>query len=869
MKYAHYKGERGFIALTSTLILTIVLVLLVYSTSSGSFYARSSALSSEYKRISMGLSESCTNAALLKIAQNYNYAPPFGGETVAVGPDTCVIRKVVHDTEDPVTHRKNVTIYTGSRYPNIGGSWSTTKITATVQNPTVSVTQPPPSCALQVTPTTVQAGQPITVQWASSANTASFALTPTPSPAINNPADALSGTRTFTIASAGDVQFTGTATNAYGTSAQCGPVTVHITPPPPSPSCADTTMIFDRTGSMNSTDRANEKSAGTQLINLYASVPTFPKVSVGSFGGLTSGMWAEIPNAPPGTAPTGGLLSFNYGALIATLNTITGGTSSGGSDLGQGIEVARQELDSIRSTKPQKVIVFVSDGEANHASPGGACSTSDATQSFLCRADYAKQYFGVDGAGKQKLQIFTVYYSHVVNAAARALLAQVATDSDDDSNATASTGAQGPTRAIGTAPNNKWTNASNAFTNDSTFATDSISTDAQAYGDFNLSVPSGATVSSVDVIVDGVAGPGPVNSPNVVPNGIGSYDGWTLTGSTKASAVSTNDADTSRVSSPASPLGAAQTFAFSSPSIPVGSTINSVTVTVIASRTSTSVTQFAIRAENGNAVGQQSDGSTISIGSAANAYGSYSRVLTTNPLNAGAPWTTADIAATRFGVIKMNSTGTTRVTQLYITVNYTPVSAVGSCQLSADMSWNNGTNWSSAKSITLDTTESAKSAGGDTWGHTWTNGQFGNGSFLLRLTNGTCSSGTAASVNYMTVNVTYSSFDPTSENSDGDNFFITPDTSNAAAIQNIFDTIGKRVCPAAAQACANTVDDDGDGLVDAADPSCHVGDVLSGAYNASDNDEWTAPPIPAPPTAPLAPTGITIGSWDEIVSPNP
>lgn len=43
--------------------------------------------------------------------------------------------------------------------------------------------------------------------------------------------------------------------------------------------------------------------------------------------------------------------------------------------------------------------------------------------------------------------------------------------------------------------------------------------------------------------------------------------------------------------------------------------------------------------------------------------------------------------------------------------------------------------------------------------------------------------------------------------------------------------------------CNNTADDDGDGLVDANDPGCHVGNVMSGAYDPTDNTERNNPKI--------------------------
>lgn len=138
MKYKNL--QNGFIALTSTLILSAVLVMLMITTSTSSFFTRFDALYGEFKRVSLGLSESCLNIALLKIAQNYNYLPPVGGEIINVGIDTCTIKSITcldNPCEDTMG-RKKLEIETGAKYPSSNGSWSTNKIKISAQNPAIS-----------------------------------------------------------------------------------------------------------------------------------------------------------------------------------------------------------------------------------------------------------------------------------------------------------------------------------------------------------------------------------------------------------------------------------------------------------------------------------------------------------------------------------------------------------------------------------------------------------------------------------------------------------------------------------------------------------------------------------------------------------
>jgi len=94
------------------------------------------------------------------------------------------------------------------------------------------------------------------------------------------------------------------------------------------------------------------------------------------------------------------------------------------------------------------------------------------------------------------------------------------------------------------------------------------------------------------------------------------------------------------------------------------------------------------------------------------------------------------------------------------------------------------------------------------------------------------------------------------------NFFVSP---GSADMQAVFQAIGAAVCPASASQCANTVDDDSDGLTDVSDPDCHTDGNAgnAGSYDALDNDEWGPLVIPTPPAPPPPPPTIKVGSWIE------
>ena len=128
-------------------------------------------------------------------------------------------------------------------------------------------------------------------------------------------------------------------------------------PAPPAPSCADTVMVLDRTGSMNS-DLGNEKIAANSLVDLYAGVlpPALPpELGVASFGGL-DGSSASVPAL--------GQLTTIYTNTKSAITSMMANTSSVGTNLAAAINSANNELNSSRHIAgKKKVIIIVSDGD--------------------------------------------------------------------------------------------------------------------------------------------------------------------------------------------------------------------------------------------------------------------------------------------------------------------------------------------------------------------------------------------------------------------------------------------------------------------------------------------------------------------------
>ncbi len=80
--------SNGYIAIISTIIISLVLMGMVFSVSFSGVSSRSNILNSEFKEQGFALAEACTETALLKLAQNKFYS---GNENILVGSDQCSI----------------------------------------------------------------------------------------------------------------------------------------------------------------------------------------------------------------------------------------------------------------------------------------------------------------------------------------------------------------------------------------------------------------------------------------------------------------------------------------------------------------------------------------------------------------------------------------------------------------------------------------------------------------------------------------------------------------------------------------------------------------------------------------------------------
>ncbi len=346
---------RGFVALISAVIISTVLLGLSVAIGSNTFFARFDALNREYKRLSLGFAESCVTTALGRIGSDYNYSVgsavlvPLG--TLYGKPAECTITSV--SSGAVVNGKKTFTIATKASF---NGAFSLINAQAIAQDPSQAPVTPPPTCAFNPTAVSVPSGQTVPFAWSTAGGgIISFVM----DRGVGSLTPFSSGSGSFVAPSGpGTYTYTGTVTNAGGSN-PCN-IIVTVTPPPPAPSCADTMMVFDRSGSLSNSDLSNERNAGTSLTNLYAGVSSLPKIGAGSAGGL---------DGSDASVPVNGQLTTAYNTILSLINTITASNSSVGSNLGEEINVGANELNSVRHTSgKQKVLIFVSDGLPNQPS---------------------------------------------------------------------------------------------------------------------------------------------------------------------------------------------------------------------------------------------------------------------------------------------------------------------------------------------------------------------------------------------------------------------------------------------------------------------------------------------------------------------
>ncbi|MBU6501031.1 MAG: hypothetical protein KGJ89_02805 [Patescibacteria group bacterium] len=92
MRNRSQENQKGFIAVTSALVIAVLLLAVTLSLSFTGFFSRFNVLYLSYKEKSYSLAEACANTALLKRAIDGSYVGP---ETIYLGTDSCNILSIV------------------------------------------------------------------------------------------------------------------------------------------------------------------------------------------------------------------------------------------------------------------------------------------------------------------------------------------------------------------------------------------------------------------------------------------------------------------------------------------------------------------------------------------------------------------------------------------------------------------------------------------------------------------------------------------------------------------------------------------------------------------------------------------------------
>ncbi len=756
--------NRGFIALMSAVIISAIMLGFLFTTDKTTFYARFDALDSEYKHIASDMAEACVNQALLKLAQDYHYDST--ATPVSVGDGTCSITSMTPLGPARTGNSATITINTQGSYKN---TFSTFQTQVTAYSPSVTAYVPAPSCYLTISPTSIVSGQTATLLWsANNATGSQLSIV-----ATGNSANTVSPINISTATASGSIGRTpaasetwvGTITNSLGTY-QC-------TAPPGSPNpsvivqppatCADTVMMFDRTGSMSSTDLSNERNAGTTLLNLYKNAIPPGQVSIGSFGAYPN---ASLP-AGAASIASGGTLSQNWSTLTTTLNSITGSNSSVGSNLSDAISDAAAELNSIRhDITKSKVFIFVTDGEPNEPTGSTAYDTTFKSPTANVQNASGELWSNptnayTDGGGDASDPVsendrHRFYNFNFPTIPTGSTITGI--EAKADTWATTTSVVAGPTTNIlksptGTmsSPNNQWNSASNAFVSDNVYATDSTNGHTQGYSNFGFNIPSNATITGIAVTTEAkISGSGgaPTNTLALYPKNDGNYNDWnngvTEVDETGTSVCNNGDyIDTSSTNDRSS-------FTLDLSSIPNGSTINNVTITAgdrgDSSAGGTYRTFIRMNGTNTDASGS----ALAATGSSGSACTMHTQTITPASVVKGVG-TTLEI-----GVVKVSgNSNTVRVGVINATVNYTPT---GSGSVTIALSSNNGTSWTSSENTSITSSETVASPTGnsssDMWGRAWIPSDFNNGNFALRVGN-TSVTGSTVSLDQVTANVYY------------------------------------------------------------------------------------------------------------------
>lgn len=550
--------------------------------------------------------------------------------------------------------------------------------------------------------------------------------------------------------------------------------------PPPTPSCAETVVMLDRSYSMFGYPDypsgytqwiPDEKTAAKSLIDLYSSVTPNPKMSIGRFGDVATGRSAEIIHQ----------LSTSYSAMKTAVDNGLPSNPISYTNLEAAISKARAELNSVRHTAgKEKVIIMVSDGEPNEPSgtssfDTGFLSPTVGVQDSLTSlwSDPANAYSdgGGDASGlvtnstnRERYYSFNVRGGAGLPSGATVNGIEIKADAWATAPASSAPGSAQGTPSQGTTPNS-WSNTTRADTSNDSYVTDSTNGHQQGFNNFGFNIPANATITGVQVsteakvtgspttvLTDGFGTGNPTDVPNWNENG---NDTVVLTAGSGNDSASPNGGSFARIddnggwicrtvnTSGISNLSLAYNWRGDSDAEnynPSGSD-NGPDIGYVEYNTSGSAD---CNGSNGWTLVESHD---LSID---NSWSTFSEALP-SVLDNDNSWTI------RFRNPSVNGNGNPEYFRVD-GVQLTGVSGSGSGSLNVALSSNGGGVYTAVKSIPLTGTETVTAPTGnsatDMWGRAWTPSDFNSNNFVVRLDNQS-PSGNTVSLDTLTVTINY------------------------------------------------------------------------------------------------------------------
>ncbi len=95
--------RKGFVALITAIVLSLVLIVVTVTLNRSSFLTRSAILEAEYKEMSSALAEACADIALLKLAVSSTYT---NDEVIDVNENQCLIKPILDNS--PISGQKTI-----------------------------------------------------------------------------------------------------------------------------------------------------------------------------------------------------------------------------------------------------------------------------------------------------------------------------------------------------------------------------------------------------------------------------------------------------------------------------------------------------------------------------------------------------------------------------------------------------------------------------------------------------------------------------------------------------------------------------------------------------------------------------------------